>query len=89
MEGEANILVYSAIRDREAKDRLCQLLEDLPGERVTATLYEVSAADWDEGLWDAEVERMLDIVDPATDTLIYWQVLEGKLVRTYLAGRFA
>ena len=83
-----DILIYARIRDQEAKVQLRQLLDDLPGERVNAMLNEVFTADWDEGLWEEEVERMRKIIDPATDTLILWQVADGKLVRTCIAGRF-
>ena len=84
-----DILVYAQVRDPDAKACLRQLLDDLPGERVNAVLYEVFTADWDEGLWDDELNRMRTLIDPATDTLIFWQVLEGKLVRTCVAGRYA
>jgi hypothetical protein len=83
-----DILVYAKVRDPQARSLIRQLLEDLPGERVNGSLYEVFTADWDEGLWDHEVERMREIIDPATDTLIFWQVVNGKLVRTSIAGRF-
>lgn len=84
-----DILVYARVRDSEAKVRLRQLLDDLPGERVNALLYEVFTADWDEDLWAEEVERMQEIIDPDADTLIFWQVVDGRLVRTCVAGRFA
>lgn len=84
-----DILVYARVHDPDAKVRLRQLLDDLPGERVNASLYEVFTADWDEGLWEEEVERMREIVDPAVDTLIFWQVAAGKLARTCIVGRFA
>ncbi len=84
-----NILVFAKIRDPEARVRLRQLLDDLPVERVNALIYEVGTEDWDEGDWKKEVERMEEIVDLAVDTLIFWQVLDGKLVRTCVAGRFA
>jgi hypothetical protein len=84
-----DILVYAKVRDPEAKARLRQLLDDLPGERVNAALYEVFTADWDEGLWEEELDRMRTLIDPDTDTLIFWRVLEGKLVRTCVAGRDA
>jgi len=84
-----DILVYAKVREREAKLRLRQLLDDLPGERINSTLYEVFAADWDEGLWEEEIERMRELVDPETDTLMFWRVLDGKLFRTCIAGRHA
>ena len=83
-----DILVYARVRDSDAKVRLRQLLDDLPGERVNASLYEVFTADWDAGLWEEEVERMREIIDQSSDTLIFWQVADGKLARTCIAGRF-
>lgn len=54
-----------------------------------ATLYEVFTEDWDEGLWAEDVKRMRDLIDEATDALIFWEVVNGKLMRTCIAGRFA
>ena len=34
-----DILVYARVHDHDAKVRLRQLLDDLPGERVNASLY--------------------------------------------------
>jgi hypothetical protein len=84
-----NILIYAKVRDPDARASLRHLLENLPGERISAELYEVAAEDWDEGAWEEEVEKMQDLIDPATDTLIFWQILNGTLVRTCIAGRFA
>ena len=83
-----DILVYAKVRDPEARKRLRHLLENLPGERVDGALYEVFTSDWEEGLWEEEVGRMRELIDPATDTLLFWQVAGGKLVRTCIAGRF-
>ena len=85
-----DILVYAKVHNPEARGRLRSLLENLPGERVNGALYEVFTADWDKGLWEEEVERMRSrLIDPDADTLIFWQVAEGKLIRTCIAGRFA
>jgi hypothetical protein len=81
--------VYARIRDPGARARLRQLLDDLPGERVNAQLYELFTEDRDEGLWDEEVNRMQEFIDPATDTLVFWRVVDGKLLRTSLAGGFS
>ena len=83
-----DILVYAKVRDSEARMRLRHLLDSLPGERVSATLYEVFTIDWDEGLWDEEIEQMREIINPGTDTLIIWQIVDGKLVRSCIAGRY-
>jgi len=84
-----DIIVYASVKDPEARVRLRGLLENLPGVRVTSTVYEVFTSDWDEGLWEEEVSRMSEIIDEATDTLIFWQVANGVLMRTCVAGRFA
>lgn len=84
-----DILVYAKVRNPEARDLLTALLDDLPGDRINSSLYEVSTEDWDDGLWEEEVERMQSLIDPATDTLIFWQVADGQLARTSIAGRFA
>jgi hypothetical protein len=82
-----DILIYARVCDVEERARLRQLLDDLPGERIDDRVYEVFTADWDEGLWDEVVQQMLDIVNSATDTLIFWRIVDGKLLRTSLAGR--
>ena len=52
-------------------------------------MYEVDTAGWEPRGWEDEVERMREFIDPAAATLIYWQPVGGKLVRTCIAGRFA
>ena len=92
VESEAaggDIIVHFKIRDPEARTQLRQLLENLPGVRISSSVYEIFTADWDEGLWEEEVVRMQDIIDDGADTLIFWRVVAGKLMRTCLAGRFA
>lgn len=84
-----DVVVYARVRDTDARLRLAQLLDDLPGERVNASVYEGDTAGWEPGGWEDEVERMREFIDPATDTLIYWQAVGGKLARTCIAGRFA
>ena len=81
-------IIYAKVRDPEARGRLRHLLENLPGERVSSTIYEVCTADWDDGLWEETVEEMQEQIDSATDTLIHWRIADGKLVRTCIAGRF-
>ena len=44
-----DILVYAKVRDPEARGLLNSLLENLPGERVSSTLYEVVTADGMKG----------------------------------------
>jgi hypothetical protein len=84
-----DVLVYAKVHNAEARRLFWHLLENLPGERVSPTVYEVFTADWDEGMWEEEVARMEELIDQATDTLILWRAVDGKLLRTCIAGRFA
>ena len=84
-----DVILYAKVRDPEARRRLWSLLENLPGERVSPTIYEVFTEDWDEGLWEHKLTRLEELIDPATDTLIFWRVVAGKFERTCVAGRFA
>jgi len=83
-----DVIVFAKLRDPEARRRFWHLLENLPGERIASSVYEVFTADWDEGLWEEEVAQMEELVDTATDTLIFWKVVDGKLMRTCIAGRY-
>ncbi len=84
-----DILVYARVRDPDAREMLNSLLDALPGQRISNSLYEIVTDDWDGGLWEEEVERMHSYIDSATDTLIFWHVADGQLVRTSIAGRLA
>ncbi|HEY1686382.1 MAG TPA: hypothetical protein VGG19_16575 [Tepidisphaeraceae bacterium] len=84
-----NVIVYARVRNPDNKALLESLLVNLPGDRISPTLYEIFTADWDPGLWDETVERMESYIDPERDTLIFWQVVNGILARTSIAGRFA
>jgi hypothetical protein len=86
---DGDVIVYAKLRDPDARGRLQFLLDDLAGVRVSPTICEVYTADWDEGAWEEEVERMEELIDPSTDTLIFWKVTDGKLTRTVIAGRLA
>jgi hypothetical protein len=83
------MVLYARVHNPENKTLLESLLVNLPGERVSSTVYEIFTADWDPGLWEETVARMKELVDPERDTLIFWQVVAGALVRTCIAGRFA
>ena len=84
-----NIIVYATIEDPEASDYFWSRVESYAVERLTPSICEVFTEDWDEGLWEEEIEIMLTVVDQATDTVLLWEVVDGKLARTCLApGHF-
>ena len=42
-----DVIVYAQIRDPEARIAMRCFLDNLPGERVNGSVYEVFTADWD------------------------------------------
>jgi hypothetical protein len=83
------VIVYARVRNPENKVLLESLLVNLPGDRISPTLYEIFTTDWDPGLWEETASQMESYVDPEHDILIFWQVVDGVLARTSIAGRFA
>jgi hypothetical protein len=84
-----NVVVYARVCNPENRTLLESLLVNLPGERISSTVYEIYTADWDPGLWEETVAKMEDLLDSERDRLIIWQVVDGELARTCIAGRFA
>jgi hypothetical protein len=87
MEPSANILIWFRIADNDSRIRVRGVLESATAVRVASNIYELDTTDWDDGLWDDEVRSLEELIDPRTDTVIVWQVINGKMVRSELLAR--
>lgn len=61
-------------------------MEDLLGERVVSTIFELNIADWDEGLWEQEIEWISELLAGTRESVIVWQFAGGKYSRYSITG---
>ena len=61
-------------------------MENLPGERVTPTIYQLSIADWDENGWHEEVEWIQELLAGTRESVIVWQFSGNKYSRYTIMG---
>jgi hypothetical protein len=80
------VLISARIRDERLREEFWHHLEDLPGERVNRATYEFSVVDWDEGLWDEEVEWISDLLAGTGESVVIWRFLGGRYCRFRLGS---
>jgi len=80
------ILIYARLRRADLRDDFWLHIENLPGERVTPTIYQMSIADWDEGLWKEEIEWISELLAGSRESVIVWQFDDGKYCRYSVGG---
>jgi hypothetical protein len=75
------VLIYARIRRPETRQEFWSRVENMPGERVAATIYERSISEWDEGLWQEEIDWMRGLLEGTTESVIIWQFVGGQYSR--------
>lgn len=75
------IIVLLRVRDPDRKALVIDRLTDVGADRVTQIAFELSIADWDDGLWDDELQWFSDLLELTRDSLIVWQFSAGSFVR--------
>jgi hypothetical protein len=75
------VILTAKINDPSVREEFWHHMENIPGERVTLSIYEFSTADWDEGLWDDEIQWMSDLLEGVRATGIIWRFEDGKYSR--------
>lgn len=81
LSADGLIIVTATIHHPDVRDQFWQHMEEIPGERVASSVYELNIADWDEGLWDEEVEWMKNILDGARGIITIWKFARGEYIR--------
>jgi len=56
-------------------------MEEIPGERITPSVYEFSIADWDDGLWNDEVEWMTGLLEGGGGMITIWRFSRCRFAR--------
>ena len=75
------VIVALRIRDEERRKQAIHHLLDLLAERPTPTIFEFSTADWDDGLWEEEIEWFTDLLEGTRDSVIVWRFLRENYSR--------
>jgi len=69
------------IRDQERRGQIIHRLLNILADRLTSTIFEFSTADWDEGLWDEEIEWLTDTLEGTRDSIIVWRFVGNTYTR--------
>lgn len=84
---EGLVIIYARIRRPDIRDELWFHIENLTGERVSPTLYELSVADWSATDWEDEIAWISDLLDGTRESVVIWKFGDGNYSRTTLGNR--
>ena len=75
------VIMALRIRDEDCRRQAIHRLVNIPADRVTSTIFEFSIADWDDGLWDEEIEWFTAILEGTRDGIIVWRFVGNSYTR--------
>jgi hypothetical protein len=75
------VIVALRIRDEKRRDQAIHRLLNILADRPTSTIFEFSTADWDEGLWEEEVEWFTDLLEGTRDSIVVWRFVGDTYTR--------
>ncbi len=75
------IILVLRVRDPDRLDQILDRLADIGADRVTSNVFQTNIADWDDGLWDQEVEWFRDLLEHTRDSAIIWHFTSDSFVR--------
>ena len=71
------VIVTAQLLDDEVRDEFWDHMESLIGERINEYTFEFSTADWDDRLWDEEIERLTELLDGTGESATVWRFADG------------
>jgi hypothetical protein len=80
------VIIYARLRRLDVREQFWFHLEELIGERVTPTIFELNIADWDEGLWREEIDWMRSLFEGTSESVVLWQFAGGAYSRLTVGG---
>lgn len=75
------VILALRIRDEDRRQQAIHRLANLLADRITSTIFEFSTADWDDGLWEEEVEWLTDLLEGTRDSVIVWRFIGTNFTR--------
>ena len=85
-DAEGLVLILLQVDDEDRREQAIHHIVNLSSEQITLTLYEVYTGDWDDGLWDEELDWFADLLEGTDDTLLIWRFTDGQFSRFSLGG---
>jgi hypothetical protein len=79
------VILALRIRDPDRREQVIDRLVNSTANRVTSNLFELHTADWDDGLWDEEVQWLIDLLEGSRDSIIVWRFVKGSFIRFTIA----
>ena len=79
------VIVLVNIDDDDRREQLIHRIVNLPSDEISETLFEIHTGDWDDGLWQEELEWFSQLLF-GDDTLTIWQFADGEYFRYSLTG---
>jgi len=86
LNADGLVIISARIRDPFVREEFRDHLHELLGERVNPTTYELNIADWDDGLWEEEVEWISELLDGTGESVVVWRFRDGEYVRLRLGS---
>ena len=79
------VIVTARLRDAGLRNDFWDHMESLIGERVNECTDEFSISDWDDGLWDTEIEWLTELLEATGESIVIWR-FQGDQHLRYVLG---
>jgi len=71
------VIMALQIRDEDRRQQAIHHLVDLIADRPVPTVFEFRTDDWDEGLWEEEIEWFTELLEGTRDRVVVWRFDDG------------
>lgn len=65
------------IRDEDRRQQAIHHLLDLIADRPVPAVFEFRTDDWDDGLWEEEIEWLTELLEGTRDRVVVWRFDDG------------
>ena len=79
------VIVTAQILDSALREEFWDHMESLVGERLNDSTFEFTTSDWDDGLWDDEVNWLTEFFEGTGESIVAWR-FSGDRVNRYVLG---
>ena len=80
-DADGLVLVSLRVDNLDRRGPVIRHINNPPSEQIHPKLYEVYTNDWDDELWDEELDWFADPLEGKNDSLVIWRFTGGKFSR--------